>query len=482
MRTYRIRSVAPITLLAAIALLVLTGFSAPALAQTKQITVTYMQSGTYDKAAEGMAPDFEKKTGVKVKVVAFPWAVLRQNNTNDLLTGAAQYDAMSGGYYLADVYDKFAPLDDYITKSNYATGMIPGLLEVGKSEYFKGKHIGIPYGIDSYGLMANNDILKAAGVTPTFKTWDDFLAACKTITDSQKGVSCFSHSTGNPEQIGAFFFSGYDSYYVNKDGKYQLDATKATAVASTIVSLWKYLPPNGNALSYDEAEQLFADGKVAFLIDWPSFSAKRLDDPAKSKVAGHWSQVNFPGNGFPWLSLWQQFIPASAADKDISWQWISTFPGPDQAKNNFINYGINSVWQSVYDDKDLAAQHAHQWPAMLDSFKRAKNPPLSGESQDFLTNTLVQIANRPALPGGWHQAGQRQMGNAGCTAVAAGCRHGQRFTGKISPSRNREPTPFPKHGEGCRMPSEVLPCPVACTWGRTSGRGSCAFLENPLNR
>ncbi len=186
MRTYRIRSVAPITLLAAIALLVLTGFSAPALAQTKQITVTYMQSGTYDKAAEGMTADFEKKTGVKVKVVAFPWAVLRQNNTNDLLTGAAQYDAMSGGYYLADVYDKFAPLDDYITKSNYATGMIPGLLEVGKSEYFKGKHIGIPYGIDNYGLMANNDILKAAGVTPTFKTWDDFLAACKTITTARK--------------------------------------------------------------------------------------------------------------------------------------------------------------------------------------------------------------------------------------------------------------------------------------------------------
>ena len=31
-------------------------------------------------------------------------------------------------------------------------------------------------------------------------------------------------------------------------------------------------------------------------------------------------------------------------------------------------------------------------PCSSDSFKRAKNPPLSGESQDFLTNTMVQVA------------------------------------------------------------------------------------------
>jgi ABC-type glycerol-3-phosphate transport system substrate-binding protein len=386
-------------LISTLVLLVAAMFTVTANAQTaKTITVTYMESGTYNKAAEVLAAKFEKDTGVKVKVVAFPWAVLRQNNTNDLLTGAGQYDAMSGGYYLADVYDKFLPLDDYITKSNYAKGMIPGLLDIGKSEWNKGKHIGIPYGIDSYGLMVNNDILKQAGVDPNFKTWDDFLAACKTIVSKVKDVACFSHSTGNPEQIGAFFFSGYDGYYVNKAGKYELDKAKAAAVASLLPELWKYLPPNGNALSFDEAEQLFADGKAAMLVDWPSFSSKKLDDKATSKVAGKWSQVSFPGQGFPWLSLWQQFIPAKAKDPDTSWKWISTFAGEAQAKDNYVNYGINSVWLSVYEDKDLAAQHAHQWPAMLDSFKRAKNPPLSGEAQDFLTNTMVQVATGQVKP------------------------------------------------------------------------------------
>lgn len=363
-----------------------------AAAQTKEITVTYMESGTYNKAAEALAVEFEQENGVKVNVVAFPWAVLRQNNTNDLVTESGQYDAMSGGYYLSDVYDKFVPLDEYIESSNFEEGMIPGLLDIGKSEWHQGKHIGIPYGIDSYGLMVNNEIMEKAGVTPDFKTWGDFIAACKTIVEKVPEVACFSHSTGNPEQIGAFFFSGYDGYYVNADGKYELDTEKATAFASQLPELWSYLPPNGNALSFDEAEQLFADGKVAMLVDWPSFSAKKLDDAATSSVAGKWSQVTFPGGGFPWLSLWQQFIPTTAEDKDVSWKWISSFAGPEKAKEHYETYGINSVWLSVYEDEALAALHAHQWPAMLDSFQRAKNPPLSGEAQDFLTNTMVEVA------------------------------------------------------------------------------------------
>ena len=35
---------------------------------------------------------------------------------------------------------------------------------------------------------------------------------------------------------------------------------------------------------------------------------------------------------------------------------------------------------------------------MLEGFARAKNPPLSGEAQDFLTNTLQDIANGRVSP------------------------------------------------------------------------------------
>lgn len=355
------------------------------------ITASFMEAGTYDVAAEALAGPFEEETGVAVDIVAFPWAVLRQNNTTDLLTGAGEYDVMSGGYYLADVFTYFEPLTDYIAESNYADGMIPGLMDPGSSEWFEGAQIGVPYGIDSYGLIVNTSLLEEVMVSPEFATWADFLAACQTIESSLEGVSCFSHSTGNPEQIGAFFFSGYSGTYINADGGFELEADAAVAAAAILPDLWEHLPPDGAALTFEEANQVFIDGQVAMLVTWPSFVSTALDDP-DSGISDSWMQAPFPGQGFPWLSLWQMFIPKTTENKDAAWQFIMAFAGEGNGTNHYNTYGINSVWLNTYADEALAAAHAHQWPAMLSDFSRAKNPPLSGEAQDFLTNTLVEIA------------------------------------------------------------------------------------------
>lgn len=361
-------------------------------AQAKEISFSVMESGTYNKAAEELAAPFKQKTGADVKIAAFPWAVLRQNNTTDLLTGAGQYQVMSGGYYLADVYSYFSPLTDYIKRDDYAKGMIPGLMDPGKSEYQDGQQIGIPYGVDVFGLLVNTEMLAKAGVTPEFRDWPEVAAACEKIEALYKTVGCISHPTGNPEQIGAFFFSAYNGTYVNADGKYELETGKAVIAADQIAAVWKHLPKGGAAMSFDEAGAAFRDGKAAMLVDWPSFVVASLDKD-DSPVKGKFKQVPFPGNGFPWLSLWQLFMPKTAPDKDLAWSWMKTFAGPENAKANYVKHSINSVWLSVYDDPELKAKHAHTWPAFLDDAKRAKNPPLSGEAQDLLTNTMQDVAN-----------------------------------------------------------------------------------------
>ena len=128
------------------------------------------------------------------------------------------------------------------------------------------------------------------------------------------------------------------------------------------------------------------------LVDWPSFVSNSLDDDA-SAVKGKWQQVPFPGDGFPWLSLWNVFIPKTAPDREAAWAWVKLFAGPDHARDNYLKHNIGSVWLALYEDPELKARHAHQWPAQVADFSRAKNPPLSGEAQDFLTNTLQDVAN-----------------------------------------------------------------------------------------
>jgi len=379
---------------AATALALMAGLPAACLsvAAADEITFSVMESGTYDKAAKEIAEAFKAKTGNTVKIAAFPWAVLRQNNTTDLISGTGQYQVMSGGYYLADVYSYFQPLTALIKKDDYGKGMIPGLMQPGHSEYVGDDQIGIPYGVDAFGLLVNNELLDKAGVKPDFADWASVAAACETIEAKLPGVGCFSHSTGNPEQIGAFFFSGYDGPFIDKDGKYHLDPAKATAAAEQIAKLWKHLPKNATALSFDEAHQLFKDGKVALLVTWPSFVTNSLDADG-SAIKGKWGMVKFPGQGFPWLSLWQLFVPKTTKNVDVAWAWIKAFAGPENAKKNLVDHNIGSVWLAVYDDPELKQKKAHFWPALIDGFQRAKNPPLSGEAQDFLTNTLQDIAN-----------------------------------------------------------------------------------------
>ncbi len=60
---------------------------------------------------------------------------------------------------------------------------------------------------------------------------------------------------------------------------------------------------------------------------------------------------------------------------------------------NLTEHNIGSVWTATYEDAALAAERSHYWPALTAGFANAKNPPLSGEAQDFLTNTLQDVAN-----------------------------------------------------------------------------------------
>jgi len=372
--------------------------SAPAAAAPAAgaLNVSYMASGTYDEAAKAISADFEKATGAKVQVAAFPWATLRQNNTNDLVGGSGQYDVMSGGYYLADVYSYFEPLTPLIKKDNFGASIIPGLMDIGRSEWFDGNQIGVPYGIDVYGLLVRTDLFKAAGVDTKMSTWVDFLKAADALKKSGKlgdGVAPFVFAYGAVEQLPAIFFAAYGGSYINKDGKYALEADKATTAIQVVKDTVQYAPANALSLSIDDANAVFLDGKAAMLIGWPSFVRKNADDPVKSKVVGNWATTEFPLNdgAFPWLSMWQLFIPKASKHKDAAWTWIKEYTSEQNAKTFFEKWGIGSIYASVYEDKDLLAKHSHDFPSTLKNMSKAKNPPLSGESQDFMASTIGEV-------------------------------------------------------------------------------------------
>ena len=105
----------------------------------------------------------------------------------------------------------------------------------------------------------------------------------RTIESKLPGVACFSHPTGSPEQISSFFFGDYDGTFISADGKYALDTAKAVVTGQQIAELWKHLPKQGNAMSFDEANAAFRDGKA---LDFSKGFASRPQLRGSTELAG----------------------------------------------------------------------------------------------------------------------------------------------------------------------------------------------------
>ena len=360
------------------------------------ITATYMNSGTYNLAAESLASAFTKSTGVNIKIQAFPYAALQTNNTNAVISGQCSYNVVSGSYYLAPIYRYFANLDSFATKSHYAAQLLPGLWQ--HSEYYNGYHVGVPYGPDAYGLMYNTALFKSAGVPIPKSNGQLFSDLAMLKKRLPSGVSPFVFAAGASEQLPALFFESYNSYFINKSGHYQLNKAPAVAALQRAKRLMSFAPSGANGLSINAANDLFVQGKAAILYGWPSFIRLQADNPRQSKIAGHWELGADPAGGLIWLSLWQMYMTKCTSNQAAAWKWMTTFSSPKVDKLLFTKYDVNPSFKATYANPVLAKQNANYFPGEQANLPRAKNPPLSGEAQDFLASTIGSMLTSNVTP------------------------------------------------------------------------------------
>ena len=360
------------------------------------ITATYMNSGTYNLAAESLVSGFKKSTGVTVNVEAFPYAVLQTNNTDAVISGKCSYNVISGSYYLAPIYSYFANLNSFAAKSNYSSQLLPGLWQ--HSEYYQGYHVGVPYGPDAYGLMYNTALFKKAGLSiPT--TQSQLLSDLATLKQKlPSGVSPFVFSAGASEQLPALFFESYNGYFINSAGHYALDTSEATSAMQNAKELMSYAPSDATGLSINAADDLFVEGKAAVLYGWPSFIRLQADNPKESKIAGHWELGTDPSGGLIWLSLWQMYMTNCTTDQSAAWKWMTTFSSPKTDELLFTKYDVNPSFAATYKIPTLAKQNTNYFPGEEANLPLAKNPPLTSQVQDFLASTIGSFLTSTESP------------------------------------------------------------------------------------
>jgi multiple sugar transport system substrate-binding protein len=210
----------------AVAAVGLAGCSSSGSASSDTIKIAYQKFGSFqqlDAQMKVVKKEYEKDNpGKKVELVPI------QAQENDYYTKLALMnkapatapDVMYEDTFLikADAEAGYLlPLDKYTAKWDEWNQFYDNAKQAGQGD--DGKIYGIPMGTDTRALWYNKDIFKEVGLPVPWepKTWDDVLAAAKTIKEKKPDVIPFNVYSGKP-QGEASTMQGFEMLLYGADG------------------------------------------------------------------------------------------------------------------------------------------------------------------------------------------------------------------------------------------------------------------------
>ncbi len=264
-------------------------------------TVRYTSEATPPTVIlDQLKSEFTELTGINVEIEIVPLEQVLAKATQDVQGKLGTYDV----YYLDQAWtstfsqDTIDPVQYYKDKPDLA---MPGFdfddfskpLVEGISLY-DGKWVGLPFDIPIFTLMYRKDILEKHGIAVP-KTYDEFTAAVKMITEAEKAAGIFG--TGLQAKSGHYSLEcdwsqavwGHGGSIFNKDKKFSGNDAQGVAGLKWYQEMLKNAPASSVASTWDGQFQMGASGQMALCQSWAEFfPGWNADD---SKVKGLWEMT-----------------------------------------------------------------------------------------------------------------------------------------------------------------------------------------------
>lgn len=259
------------------------------------------------------APEFEAKTGGKIKVVTVPFSDLYQQILTDGTTGTNSYQAwVFAPQWLAD----FVPagiIEDLSAKVAASkdiqwNDIAPFFRDF--SATYGGKIYTVPLDGDFQMVYYRTDVLQRLNLKPP-QTWDDYLTIAKAANGkpwSPDGKPIYGSCIAKKRNAQSYWmFTSILGGYVQSQGTKQgafFDTTtmkplvknEAFAEALRIYKeTTRYGPPDELNLDVGDTRGLFTAGRCALSVDWGDIGPLSVD-PKTSKVKDKVGAVILPGS------------------------------------------------------------------------------------------------------------------------------------------------------------------------------------------
>ena len=302
--------------------------------------------------------NFTSSSGIKVNYTVLPENELRDKVTQDVASGAGQYDVVTLGMY--DIANwggtgKVKALDSYVAKdaawdkADVFPAMIKGLS--GKD----GKLYAAPFYGESSMLMYRKDLAEKAGVKmPLRPTWQQVAAAAAKMNDPKNGVAgiCLRGLPGWGEQFAPLttVVNTFGGTWFTKDWQAKVNDKPFVDAVSFYVDLLKKSGQKGAAQSgFTECDNAMAQGKAAMWYDATSATGS-IEKTGFSNFVGKFGYSYAPTvktKASGWLWAWAFAIEGSSKQAANAWKFISWATSKDY--ENLV--GNKLGWTAVPDGK-----------------------------------------------------------------------------------------------------------------------------------
>lgn len=322
------------------------------------ITLIHMvQAGAVDRLAgyRRFAIEFKAETGGEVLFVETPWEQMQDQMMSDFIGRSGSYDVFDvDEAWDANIRAFLQDLNPYIQRSRFDIGDYQGLNGLLGLNPATGRRHGIPLTGRSMVLFYRADVLQKAGIAPP-RTWEEVIAAAGAV--NAKRFRGFV-AAGVNVQLSKYFFAAFKEHagrsLFTRTGEPRFGGAEGARALALVGRLFDYAPPGVFAMDIAEADQVFLNGEAAFLLEWPDYIQRNLDDPRKSRIAGKWAAMRPPGPGG--YVGWHLAMSAGSRNKQAAWAWIERVTQRESARELMLEHGIYSTRTSVLGDPAVAAR------------------------------------------------------------------------------------------------------------------------------
>lgn len=304
-------------------------------------------------------PDFEKASGVKVKVVNIDYDAMTQKETLDLRTKAATYDVFwTEGTFLGRYVGSLngmEPLDTYAASQGIDLGLTDLPDQLQKNFSFNGHLYAMPFEDTLMMAAYRTDLYQSAGLKPATDP-DGYLATVAKLNKPPVAGTEIMGQKGEPvfyEWINWLWARGGSLF--DASGAPTIDTPAAHQATQDLVALAKVSPAGTANFGWDEAASSFAQGQASTAILFSDQTPGLLDKTA-SKIVGKWAYVPFPGTnptafgGYAWgMNAYSKNKPAALAFI----QWATSA----QVLKSLVPAGSSPPRLSILNDTALQGQY-----------------------------------------------------------------------------------------------------------------------------